>query len=278
MSTAASTSNAVRSLAPGIVLLARVGYAAKGIVYLVIGVLAARLAAGSGGEATDQRGALRVLGDGPAGALVLLVLGAGLLGYMTWRLVSAVTDAERRGDDPTSIVVRLGHAIRGIAYGLLGVQALRASSGAVRGSSRGERAESATARLFELPFGTMLVYLAALGFLGYAGYQLYRASSEKKVRRHLDLAEAGPTQARWIVRIGQFGIAARAVVFALLGLFLVRAARQHDSTEAGGLSDSLLAVAQAPYGRIALGVVALGLVSYGVYELATARYRHMRVT
>lgn len=276
MSISAASQDPVRAAAPGIVFLARVGYAAKGVVYLIIGFLAARLAFGSGGgEVTDQSGALRVIGGGPFGRVALLVVGVGLLGYMTWRLVSAATDAERRGDDPTSIVVRLGHAIRGIAYGLLGVQALRAMAG---GSSSGEggRAESLTSRLFELPFGTALVYVAALGFVAYAGYQLYRASSEKKVRAHLDLHEAGPAQARWIVRIGQFGIAARAVVFALLGLFLVRAARQHDSSEAGGFSDSLLALADAPYGRVALGTVALGLVAYGVYELATARYRHMR--
>lgn len=272
----AASSDPVRAAAPGIVFLARVGYAAKGIVYVVIGALAARLAAGTGGAATDQSGALRVIGDGPFGKLALAVIGIGLLGYMTWRLVSAATDAERRGDDPTSLVVRLSHAIRGVAYGLLGIKALRSIAAGASHADGGERAQSLTARLFGMPFGTALVYLAALGFLGYAAYQVYRASSEKKVRRHLDLAEAGPAKARWIVRTGQFGIAARAVVFALLGVFLVRAARQHDSSEAGGLSDSLMTLARAPYGRVALGVVAIGLVAYGVYELATARYRHMR--
>jgi hypothetical protein len=277
MSTLAASSDPVRAAAPGIVFLARLGYAAKGVVYLVIGVLAARLAAGAGGQATDQNGALRVIGDGPLGKLALGVIGVGLLGYMVWRLVSAATDAERRGDDPTSLAVRTGHAIRGIAYGLLGLEALRSiSERGGAGGEGGERAESLTARLFEMPFGTALVYLAALGFVGYAGYQAYRAWSEKKVRSHLDLAEAGPARARWIVRIGQFGIAARAVVFALLGVFLVRAARERDSSEAGGLSDSLTTLAAAPYGRVALGVVALGLAAYGVYELATARYRHMR--
>jgi hypothetical protein len=128
-----------------------------------------------------------------------------------------------------------------------------------------------------MPGGRALVAIGGLAFIGYAGYQLYRASSEEKVRKHLDLAEAGADKARWIVRFGQFGIAARAVVFGLVGVFLMRAAKQHDASEAGGLQDSLATLAQAPYGRVLLAVVALGLVAYGAYQLATARYRHMHV-
>jgi hypothetical protein len=111
--------------------------------------------------------------------------------------------------------------------------------------------------------------------LGYAAYQVYRAFSDK-AKKHLDLAEAGPTQATWIVRLGRFGIAARAVVFAMIGVFLLRAGMQKDSGEAGGIAQSLQALGSASYGRAVLGVVAFGLIAYGVYQLATARYRHMR--
>jgi hypothetical protein len=111
--------------------------------------------------------------------------------------------------------------------------------------------------------------------LGYAGYQLYRACSGKP-KKDLDLAEAGPTQATWIVRLGRFGIAARGVVFAVIGVFLLRAGMQKDSGEAGGIAQSLRALGGASYGKLVLGAVAFGLMAYGVYQLATARYRHMR--
>ena len=129
MSSNAAPTPAARTLrqaAPGIVLLARVGYAAKGIVYVVIGVLAARAAAGLGGATTDSRGALRVIAGGPFGQVSLAIIGVGLLGYMAWRLVAAVTDAERKGDEATGVAKRLAQAARGVAYGALGVQALRA--------------------------------------------------------------------------------------------------------------------------------------------------------
>ena len=269
-----ATPLAVRQAAPGIALLARAGYAAKGVVYAVIGALAARAAAGAGGGTTDQRGAIQAIGDGPFGTIALVVIGVGLLGYAAWRLVAAATDAEGEGTDATSIGKRLGQAARGLAYGALGVYALRALNGGDGDAGSARHARDWTARLLGLPFGRALVVAAGVGVIGYAGYQLFRATSDR-VKRHLDLAEAG-THARWIVRLGRFGIAARAVVFALIGAFLVKAGLQRDSSEAGGIAQSLDAVAGAPYGRVALATVALGLVAYGVYQMATARYRRIR--
>jgi len=255
-------------------MLGRAGYAAKGIVYVVIGALAAKAAAGAGGATTDSRGALGVIHDGPMGTIALIAIGIGLLGYMAWRLVAAVTDAEGKGDEPTKLAVRAAQAARGVAYGALGVQALR-QLGGDDGGSQGEQARHWTARLLEMPFGRALVVAVGLSVLGYAVYQVYRAFSDK-AKKHLDLAEAGPTQAKWIVRLGRFGIAARAVVFAMIGVFLLRAGMQRDSGEAGGIAQSLQALGAADYGKLVLGAVAFGLIAYGIYQLATARYRHMR--
>ena len=264
----------LRAASPALVMLGRAGYAAKGSVYVVMGALAAGAAVGTGGATTDTRGALNVIGDGPMGTVALLAIGVGLLGYMLWRLIAAVTDAEGKGDEPTKLVVRGAQAVRGMAYGVLGVQALRALDGDDIGS-QGAAARHWTGRLLDMPFGRALVVGVGLSVLGYAAYQVYRAFSDK-AKKHLDLAEAGPTQATWIVRLGRFGIAARAVVFAMIGVFLLRAGMQKDSGEAGGIAQSLQALRGASYGRAVLGVVAFGLIAYGVYQLATARYRHMR--
>jgi hypothetical protein len=276
MTTSASsihTPPSLHSASPALVMLGRAGYAAKGVVYLVIGALAARAAMGNGGGTTDSRGALGVIGDGPFGSAALLLIGIGLLGYMVWRLIAAVTDAEGKGDEPTKVMVRIAQAGRGLVYGALGLSAIRLMA---TGDNRESTAtQDWTARLLELPFGRAIVAAVGAGVLGYAAYQIYRAFSDK-VKKHLDLAEAGPTQATWIVRLGRFGIAARAVVFAMIGVFVVRAAMQADSGEAGGIGDSLRALAGADYGRIVLGAVAFGLVAYGIYQIATARYRHMR--
>jgi len=276
MATRASSidaTEAIRAASPALVFLGRAGYAAKGIVFVVIGALAAGAASGTGGKTTDSRGALDTIGDGPMGTIALVAIGVGLLGYMAWRLVAAATDAEGQGDEPTKLAVRAAQAGRGIVYGMLGVQALRGIGSEV-GTQDGA-ARHWTARLLDMPFGPTLVIGTGIGVLGYAAYQLYRAFSDK-AKRHLDLVEMGPTQATWIVRLGRFGIAARAVVFAMIGVFLVRAGMHEDSGEAGGIAQSLRALGATSHGRIVLSLVAFGLIAYGIYQLATARYRHMR--
>jgi hypothetical protein len=258
-----------------IVRLARAGYAAKGIIYLVIGGLAVRAALGAGGRATDSRGALGTIGDSAAGRGLLLLMGIGLVGYALWAVTSALLDAEDRGGDAKGIALRAAQSARGLAYGALGVEALAfvARSG---GSGGGSGAEHWTARAMELPWGRVLVGLAGAGIAAYALYQFWRGA-RKNLRKRLRVGAENPDAVRWVVRLARFGIIARGVVFLMIGWFVMRAAWRRDAAEAGGIGDSLAALGAQPYGSLVLGAAALGLIAYGVWQLANARYREMAV-
>lgn len=271
---AGAAMGAARDAAPWLVRLARVGYVAKGIVYLVIGGMALRAAIGAGGGTTDSRGALRIIGDGAAGRAALVVVGLGLIGYALWALIAAATDADRRGRDAKGIVLRLGQAGRGLAYGALGVSAFALVNGGGGGSGGG--ADRWTGRLMDAPFGAALVGVVGAGVMAYALWQFWRAA-RKDLRKRLHMEQADPDATRWVLRVARFGIAARGVVFLIIGGFLVQAALRHDATRAGGIGDSLATIGQQPYGRLLLAVVAVGLLAYGVWELVNARYRDMRV-
>ena len=97
-------------VAPWIESLARVGYTAKGILYITIGYLAAKAGLGQGGSVTDTGGAMRQVKHASLGQPLLLVIAVGLLGYAAWRLVEAITDPERRGTDLKGIFMRAGFA------------------------------------------------------------------------------------------------------------------------------------------------------------------------
>ena len=105
-------------------------------------------------------------------------------------------------------------------------------------------------------------------------YQLYR-SYAPKLGRQLDLSQLPDPARGWVVGMSRFGIAARGMVFCLIGFFLARAAALHDAGEVGGVRESLGALADI--GRWPFVVVALGLVAYGLYELVNARYRRIKV-
>jgi len=273
--TSAELSEAGRQGAKWLVRLGRLGYGAKGVVYLVIGILAIEAALGSGGQTTDSTGAVREIGEAPFGRISLLIVSIGLLGYALWRFVSAATDAERRGDDPSSIVLRIGEAIRGAAYGSLGIWTLRFL---VQGYAEStDHARALTYRALALPAGRSIVIGAGLVIMGYALYQLYRAATGKFLKR-LDLSSAGDRTRKWIEQLGGFGVGARALVFGMIGIFLARAGWKYDPSEAGGIEKSLDAIADGPAGTALFATVAAGLIAFGVLQLATARYRVMRAS
>jgi hypothetical protein len=264
-----------RRHARGLARLARAGYVAKGIVFMVIGGLALTAAMGPGGRTTDSRGAVHFLGASALGRGLLVAMGIGLLGFALWSLIAQALDAEDRGHEPKGIALRVGKAATGVAYGALGVEALRTVMHAAS-SSGGEGARHWSAKAMALPWGRWMVAAVGAGVMGYALYQVWKGA-RKDLRKRLRLM-GEDTAHRWVLRVARFGIIARAVVFMLIGWFLVRAGLHRAPGEVGGIDDALRALAAQSYGPILLGVVAVGLMAYGVWELVMARYRDLPVS
>ncbi len=254
--------------------LARFGYLAKGVVYAVVGILAARLAFGSGGETTGARGALYEIGSQPWGQGLLLLTGLGLACYAGWKLVQGIRDPERKGTDAEGIVKRLGFVGSGVIHASLALTAFRLATG--NGGGGGEDTQGRTAQLMSYPAGLWLVGLVGLVTLGIGLYQFYRAWDESFLRKW-NVGAMSPEQRRWGTRAGRWGLAARGVVFLMMGFFFVRAALQHDASEAIGLDGALTKLASSSTGPWLLGLVALGLVAYAVFCFTQARYRHFQV-
>jgi hypothetical protein len=265
---------AAREAAPWVEKLARLGYAAKGVVYLIIGGIAARAAFGSGERVQGSQGALRTILEQPFGKFLLALVALGLAGYALWRFVQAGLDPEHGGrTDGGGAAKRVGYAISGAIHTGLALAAARMVMG--RGGGGGDRTADWTATLMRQPAGRWLVAAVGLGIAGYGAYALYRAYAVKLDKR-LDLSRMSPAARTWAVRSGRAGIAARGVVFAMMGFFLLRAALRSNPGEARGLDGALRALQQQSYGPWLLGLVALGLVGYGIYQLVEARYRRIQ--
>lgn len=264
---------ALAPAAPWIERLARVGFAAKAVLYTVVGILALQAALGNGGDTTGSQGALQALVRQPFGPIGLVVIAAGLFGYAMWRLIEAALDPEHRGNGPKGLALRASFAIRGLFHAALGVQAVRLAIGA--GGSGDQAAEAWTARVLEAPFGPWLVMAAGASIIGYGVYQLYRAWAAK-LSRQLDLASLSRDAGAWIVRVCRAGIAARGIVFVVIGAFLARAGSAHSAEKAADTGEALAVIGRQPFGGWLLASVAIGLIAYGVYEMVQARYRVIR--
>jgi hypothetical protein len=254
--------------------LARLGYTAKGIVYAIVGVLAVQAALGTGGKTTDTKGALSTIAEQPFGKFLLALVAVGLIGYVIWCCVEVIQDPEHRSNNTKSLARRAGYGISGIIYASLAVSAIRLIMGSDSGGSSTNSAQGWTARLLSQPFGQWLVGFIGALIIGFGFYEFYRAY-KAKFRNQLKLNQMSPTKETWAMRISRFGLAARGVVFVMIGFFLIQAARQSDASAARGLDGALATLAQQPYGPWLLGIVALGLVAYAIYMWLQARYRRI---
>src|SRR6056297_2188263 len=153
--------------------LARFGYAVKGVVYGLIGVLAIMAAFGSGGQTSGSRGVLDTIAGGPFGQVLLGLIAIGLFGYALWRFVQSIVDPDNKGTDAEGLVKRTGYFISGVIYAGLGIAAVRLLLGS--GGGGGSNADSRTATLMEQPFGLWLVGLVGAITIGVGLYQLYKA-------------------------------------------------------------------------------------------------------
>ena len=259
---------------PWIEGLGRFGYAAKGVVYLVVGGLAVQAALGQGGQMTDQQGAMARIAEAPFGRSLIVVMAVGLIGYALWQLVRAVLDTEHKGSDGKGLLGRAMFAGIAVIYAGLALSAIRMAMGVDSGQGSTEKTQGWTAWLMSQPFGVWLVGLVGVAVVANGLYQFYRAS-KSNLTEDLNLHDLDATRRTWVTRIGRAGYAARGVAFVMIGGLLVGAAMHHDPGEAQGLDGALAALASQPFGPYLLGLVAAGLAAYGVFALVEARYRRM---
>jgi hypothetical protein len=256
---------------PWVEPLARLGYAARGVVYSLVGILAIQTAFGArGNQRTDTRSALQWVAEQSTALLWLLALG--LFGYALWRIVQGTLDPENKGTDPKGLAHRTAMVASGLIYGSLALAATRIASGAGDAGSGGT--QGFTADLMSRPFGRWLVAIAGIAVI-VSGFVQLRDGWTGKFRRHLKEQEMDANEQRLAVKTGKLGLIARGIVFLLSGWFLIRAALQFNPAEARGLGGALETLASQPAGAWLLGLVALGLIAFGAYSILLARYRRI---
>jgi hypothetical protein len=247
---------------------ARFGFVAKGIVYALVGVLAFQVALG-GKERTDQKGALQKVAEQPFGTLVLWVMAIGFFAYALWRLSEAAWGRRDETDEKKRTAKRVGSAANGLVYLAFGFLAVRTATG----SSSTEQS-TWTARVLNHSGGKTLVIIAGLIVVGIAvglAIQGFKTNFDK----HLDKSRMSARTHKAATRLGQVGYVARGAVFALVGIFIIKAAVDHQPGKAQGFDTALKSVADAPFGKFLLMAAALGLICFGAYCLVEARYRRL---
>jgi hypothetical protein len=243
-------------------MFVRLGYAARGLVYVLLGYLALSTA----GKAQEgQNAVFDLIQDVPLGKPLLYLVALGLLAYAIFKLIDAASDLENHGDDTSGKAKRIGSGASGIAHLLLAYTAYQFANGDKQQSGGGSNGgQEAAGSILTWDVGPLLLGLAGLGFIIGAVMQAKSAWSANFMK-HVGGGAPG-----YVKPIGQAGHAARAIVFLLIGWSLVKGAWLSQSSEVKGLGDALVALSGM---GLLYTLVALGLTLFGIFSLIVARYR-----
>jgi Domain of Unknown Function (DUF1206) len=251
--------------------LARAGLVARGAIYGIIGVLALEVAFGAGGKTTNQKGALAEISQQSGGKILLVLMAIGLFGYAFWRLLrAAVGHGPEETDDGKE---RLKGLASGIAYASLFITCLSILFGSSSSGGSGHP-DKATGGVLAWPGGQVIVAIAGLVLIGVGLFQAYDGLTEKFLEKSKTQEMSEKTE-KAFTALGIAGHLARAVVFALIGYFLIKAAIDFDPDKAVSVDGALAALAKPSYGPVLLGIVATGMVAFAAYSVADARYRRV---
>lgn len=240
---------------------------ARGIIYILLGWVAALVALGHASREADQQGALQLLAGKPYGSVSLWLLGIGFAAYALWRLSEAAYGVAGEGKRAGPRLRSLGRAViyAGLAY--LTFEVLSGTQGSQSGKQ-----QDVTATIMQHTGGRWVVGIAGL-IVVIIGLVLVMEGIHRTFMKYLRTSQLSPRTRRIVELLGVIGTIARGVVVALVGILVIDAAVSHNPAKSGGIDAALLTLRNEPAGPVLLILVALGLVIFGLYGLCEARWR-----
>ncbi|MDQ0317064.1 DUF1206 domain-containing protein [Amorphus orientalis] len=254
---------------------ARGGYAARGVVYVIVGALAVLAAIGAG-QAENTRGALRELLNQPFGSVLLVVVGIGLFAFAGWRFIQAIGDPDGAGTDAKGLLVRVGHFASGLIHVGLAVFAISVVFSLSAGSGDGGGGDPTSgwlSWLFGHEWGRYIALALACIPIGIGVahiYKAYKAGFEKYLR-------PGYNKAGVVKPVCRFALVARGVVFIVIGILALYGGGIYEASDAPGMEDALAWIQGLPFGWLALLAIGLGLIAFAIYAFVEAIFRRIGI-
>lgn len=250
--------------------LAKMGYIARGVIYIVVGALAVMTLFSGEGKTTDSKGAIATIMEQPFGNFLIVILIIGLIGYVVWRFTQAVKDTDDHGTDMKGLVIRGALLVSAVTHSLLAIWAAKLLLG-----EQSQGGSSNTEGLIATTPGQIALGIAGIAAVGAGIAHIFKGWTAR-FERYMNI----PSDTHKFARpICQFGLIARGVVWCIVGWFFLRSAFWARSEEVKGMAEALQTLLQDnAFGPWLMGIVALGLVAFGIYSFLEAMYRRINVS
>lgn len=267
---------------PGVIRVGRIGWFAKGVVYVLSGLLALAVAAKAAGwdddasSTGDQEaspvGAIKTVANSVGGLLLLWLLAAGMLLYVAWRVISAILPG---ANDASALAHRVGYLASATMYTAFAFSAIELALDAGEEPDGNETVTDISSSFMSYSVGRVIIGLVGLIVIGVGCYRGFKGAT-RDVEDELNLSRTPPARHRWLRRLGAVGEVGRGIGFSLVGFFLLRSAMTYDASQATGLDGALRRLAREPWGVVVVVAVAIGFTAYGLFCLATFTHRRLQ--
>jgi hypothetical protein len=285
MSTVHSVHNPVGRMAsehPGFVKVGRAGWFAKGVVYVVAGILALLIASkasgwskspAAGAQEASPTGALKTIAHSTGGPVLLGVLAIGMLLYAAWRVVSAFLPGDT---DAKGWLKRIGFIVSAVIYTTFAITAfgLATSKESTATTNGNSTVAKTSGGIMQHGGGRLLIGAVGVIVIAVGLYRIVKGFKQD-VNDELDLSSVPAERRRWTERLGAVGEVGRGLGIGLIGYFLLRAAVTYDPNQATGLDGALRTLVAKSGGLIIVLVVGVGFVAYGLFCLLTFTHRRL---
>lgn len=248
--------------------LTRIGYGARGLIYITMGLLAVQVALGKGGALASPQGAIAAIGKQPLGMFLLWVILVGIIAYALWGVIRAVFDPLDKGHDLKGLLARAGFLTSAFGYAIL----VWPTYGYITGASQtanGSQTQKFIALIMAMPWGRWAIAILGLAVLAGGVNQIllgFKADFDRQFQTYALNRE----EIKLTTDVGRFGTSARGVVFALVGVLITLAAYYANPSQPIGMDTALATLMHQPYGVWLLAVVAVGLIAFGFYSMLSA--------
>lgn len=249
--------------------LKQFGFYSKGLIYALIGILAAMVAFGLGGDIKGKSGIVQFLHELPGGIILTTIGALGLLAYSLWQFYESAVDPSG-GEDEKRISTRIQFAYSGIFYAFIAFSFAKPlfSNG---GSSDDDTKKAALSQLQEKEWGIWVIWIIGIGMALSAIWQFYLGISCKFMRQ-IDENPDSKNELTVVKQIGRYGYMARGVVFGIISFFIIRVSLASNASAFKGTEGALQYLLSLPYGNLLMGAVALGMLGFGIFCFMVARH------